>query len=68
MDLGANKTKTFVNVTLPIIFPGILSGALLAFTLSIDDVIISSFTAGPRDNDVPDQGHAAHPGGHHAGR
>jgi spermidine/putrescine transport system permease protein len=53
MDLGANKTKTFVNVTLPIIFPGIMSGALLAFTLSIDDVIISSFTAGPATTTFP---------------
>ncbi|SHH98262.1 spermidine/putrescine transport system permease protein [Sporobacter termitidis DSM 10068] len=53
MDLGANKTETFINVTLPIIFPGILSGALLAFTLSIDDVIISSFTAGPATTTFP---------------
>lgn len=53
MDLGANKTATFINVTLPIIFPGILSGAVLAFTLSIDDVIISSFTAGPATTTFP---------------
>jgi len=46
MDLGANRIKTFLNVTLPVIMPGVISGALLAFTLSIDDVIISSFTAG----------------------
>lgn len=53
MDLGANKVETFMKVTLPIIFPGILSGALLAFTLSIDDVIISSFTVGPTTTTFP---------------
>jgi len=53
MDLGANRIKTFINVTLPVIFPGVLSGALLAFTLSIDDVIISSFTAGPKTTTFP---------------
>lgn len=53
MDLGANRIKTFINVTLPVIFPGVISGALLAFTLSIDDVIISSFTAGPATTTFP---------------
>lgn len=53
MDLGANRIKTFINVTLPIIFPGVVSGALLAFTLSIDDVIISSFVAGPSTTTFP---------------
>ncbi|MDF2613777.1 MAG: Binding-protein-dependent transport system inner rane component [Clostridia bacterium] len=46
MDLGANRIKTFAYVTLPLILPGILSGGLLAFTLSIDDVIISYFVNG----------------------
>jgi spermidine/putrescine transport system permease protein len=46
MDLGANRIKTFFYITLPIIAPGILSGGLLAFTLSIDDVIISYFVNG----------------------
>lgn len=46
MDLGANRLKTFFYVTLPLILPGILSGGLLAFTLSIDDVIISYFVNG----------------------
>ena len=46
MDLGANRTKTFFHITLPIISPGILSGGMLAFTLSIDDVIISYFVNG----------------------
>lgn len=52
-DLGANKFKTFWYVTLPSIMPGITSGALLAFTLSLDDIIISYFTAGPDSNTLP---------------
>jgi spermidine/putrescine transport system permease protein len=46
MDLGANRLATFFNITLPVLAPGIAGGALLAFTLSIDDVIISYFTNG----------------------
>lgn len=46
MDLGANRIKTFFTITLPVLAPGIAGGALLAFTLSIDDVIISYFTNG----------------------
>lgn len=46
-DLGANGLQTFFRVTLPSIAPGILSGAMLVFTLSMDDVVISYFTAGP---------------------
>jgi spermidine/putrescine transport system permease protein len=46
MDLGANRIATFFNITLPVLAPGIAGGALLAFTLSIDDVIISYFTNG----------------------
>ena len=46
MDLGANRLVTFFEVTLPVLMPGILGGALLAFTLSIDDVIISYFVYG----------------------
>ena len=45
-DLGANPWTTFWTVTLPIIFPGVLAGALLALALSIDDFIITNFTAG----------------------
>ena len=48
MDLGANELVTFWRVTLPTILPGVLAGALLAFTLSIDDYVITYFTAGPR--------------------
>ena len=46
MDLGAGRVKTFFNITLPVLAPGIFGGAVLAFTLSIDDVIISYFTNG----------------------
>ena len=53
MDLGANRFKTFIKITLPIIAPGVLSGAMLAFTLSLDDVVISFFTAGPGSNTLP---------------
>jgi spermidine/putrescine transport system permease protein len=45
-DLGADSWTTFWRVTFPLIFPGILSGALLAFVLSIDDYVVTSFTAG----------------------
>ena len=46
MDLGANEWTTFWKVTFPLIFPGILAAALLAFSLSIDDFIITNFTGG----------------------
>ena len=46
IDLGASQVTTFWRITLPLIFPGVLSGALLAFTLSIDEFIIAFFTAG----------------------
>lgn len=46
MDLGADRKKTFFKITLPIIMPGITSGAFLAFSLSLDDLIISSFLSG----------------------
>lgn len=52
-DLGATKFKTFWYVTLPMITPGVVSGATLAFTLSLDDVVISYFTAGPGSNTLP---------------
>jgi spermidine/putrescine transport system permease protein len=45
-DLGASAAETFRLVTLPLIFPGVLAGCLLAFALSIDDYIITSFNAG----------------------
>lgn len=46
IDLGASRFVTFWRVTLPVIFPGVLAGALLAFTLSFDEFIIAFFTAG----------------------
>ena len=52
-DLGANSFNTFFKVTLPEIMPGVISGATLAFTLSLDDVVISYFTAGPGSNTLP---------------
>lgn len=46
MDLGATRLHTLTRITLPIIAPGILAGAMLALTLSLDDVIVSFFTTG----------------------
>ncbi len=53
MDLGANEWITFRRVTFPMILPGVLAGALLAFTLSIDDFIITFFTNGPGSATLP---------------
>ena len=53
MDLGAGRYKTFFYVTLPIIAPGIISSALLCFTLSIDDFVITFFTQGPNSTTLP---------------
>jgi spermidine/putrescine transport system permease protein len=47
MDLGAGPLVTFLKVTLPLIFPGILAGFLLAFALSMDDFVITQFVQGP---------------------
>ncbi len=52
-DLGANVWQTFRRVTLPLIVPGILGGALLAFTLSLDDFVITFFTAGVGSSTLP---------------
>jgi spermidine/putrescine transport system permease protein len=46
MDLGANEWTTFWKVTFPLILPGVVAAALLAFSLSIDDYVVTSFTAG----------------------
>jgi len=53
MDLGANEWITFRRVTFPMIVPGIMSGALLAFTLSLDDFVITFFTNGPGSTTLP---------------
>jgi spermidine/putrescine transport system permease protein len=53
MDLGANRVRVLTGITIPIIAPGLVSGAVLAFTLSIDDIIISFFTTGARSTTFP---------------
>lgn len=53
MDLGAPPVKTFFQVTLPVIAPAIVSGWMLAFTLSLDDLVIASFTSGPGATTLP---------------
>ena len=52
-DLGASNFKIFKEIVLPVIMPAVISGATLAFTLSLDDVVISYFTAGPGSNTLP---------------
>ena len=54
LDLGARPWKVFFLITLPIIFPALLSGWLLAFTLSLDDLVIASFVAGPGSTHAAD--------------
>ncbi|MEO3998159.1 ABC transporter permease subunit [Mesorhizobium sp. CAU 1732] len=53
MDLGATPVRTFFSVTLPVIMPAIVSGWMLAFTLSLDDLVIASFTSGPGATTLP---------------
>jgi putrescine transport system permease protein len=53
MDLGARPAKVFFVITLPIILPAIISGWLLAFTLSWDDLVITSFVSGPGSTTLP---------------
>ncbi|MCB1490923.1 MAG: ABC transporter permease subunit [Rhodobiaceae bacterium] len=53
MDLGCPPVKTFFKVTLPIILPAVISGWMLAFTLSLDDLVIASFTTGPGATTLP---------------
>ncbi|HZM23102.1 MAG TPA: ABC transporter permease [Anaerolineales bacterium] len=52
-DLGADEWKTFQRVTLPLLMPGIIGGALMAFTLSLDDYLITVFTKGVREQTMP---------------
>ena len=52
-DLGANEWQTFRYVTLPLILPGVLAGAMLALTLSLDDFVVSFFTSGPGSTTLP---------------
>ena len=53
MDLGASPFHTFVAVTLPLILPAIAAGWMLAFALSLDDLVIASFTTGPGATTLP---------------
>ena len=53
LDLGAPPMKAFFLVTLPIIFPAVAAGWMLAFTLSLDDLVIASFTTGPGATTLP---------------
>jgi putrescine transport system permease protein len=53
MDLGARPAKVFFRITLPLIVPALVSGWLLAFTLSWDDLVISQFVAGPGSSTLP---------------
>ncbi|MCH2158000.1 MAG: ABC transporter permease subunit [Oleiphilaceae bacterium] len=53
MDLGANKFQVFIYITLPIVAPALLAGWLLAFTLSLDDLVIASFVSGPGSTTLP---------------
>ena len=52
-DLGANEWHTFWKVTFPLLFPGILAGALMAFTISLDEFVVAFFTTGPGSNTLP---------------
>jgi putrescine transport system permease protein len=53
MDLGATPLATFFQVTLPLIAPAVAAGWMLAFTLSLDDLVIASFTSGPGATTLP---------------
>jgi putrescine transport system permease protein len=53
MDLGASPARAFIDVTLPLIAPALLSSWLLSFTLSLDDLVISSFVSGPGAGTLP---------------
>ena len=53
MDLGATPLRVFFDITLPIISPALIAGWLLAFTLSLDDLVIASFVSGPGSSTLP---------------
>src|SRR6266478_5375886 len=53
MDLGSGPARAFIEITLPIIAPALLSSWLLSFTLSLDDLVISSFVSGPGASTLP---------------
>jgi putrescine transport system permease protein len=53
MDLGARPVRVFFDVTIPVIAPALIAGWLLAFTLSLDDLVIASFVTGPGASTLP---------------
>jgi putrescine transport system permease protein len=53
MDLGARPVRVFFDITLPIISPALVAGWLLAFTLSLDDLVVASFVTGPGASTLP---------------
>jgi putrescine transport system permease protein len=53
LDLGATPFRVFLDITLPVIAPALISGWLLAFTLSLDDLVIASFVSGPGSSTLP---------------
>ena len=53
LDLGCPPARTFFQITLPIILPAVVAGWMLAFTLSLDDLVIASFTSGPGATTLP---------------
>jgi putrescine transport system permease protein len=53
LDLGAKPWKVYATITLPLMAPGIVTGWLLAFTLSLDDLVLASFTSGPAATTLP---------------
>jgi len=53
LDLGARPLKVFFTITLPIIAPSLIAGWLLAFTLSLDDLVVASFVSGPGATTLP---------------
>ena len=53
MDLGSRPWQVLFDITLPVISPAIVSGWLLAFTISLDDVVITAFTTGPGSTTLP---------------
>ena len=53
MDLGCPPLRTFLTITLPLIWPAVASGWMLAFALSLDDLVIASFVSGPAATTLP---------------
>jgi putrescine transport system permease protein len=53
MDLGARPVRVFFDITIPVIAPALIAGWLLAFTLSLDDLVVASFVTGPGASTLP---------------